>query len=85
MGVYRHAWIWPGDSVAAYDRLYDVFGRLQDRDRVWDVLVVGWIPEWSAFGAVLVDRRGVVPYRVPGVGGAYLARVIDVRDLVRIR
>lgn len=83
--VYRHARIWPGDVVTAYDRLYDVLGRPLDRDRVWDVFAIGWVPEWAAFGAILVDRSGVVPYRVPGVGGAYLSRVVDTRDLVRIR
>lgn len=85
MSAHRHARVWPGDFVAAYDRLYDASGRIQDRDRVWEVFIVGWVPEWSSFGAVLVDRRGMVPYRVPNVGGAYLARVFDTRDLVRIR
>lgn len=76
---------WPGDHVAAHDRLYDAAGRRQPRDRVWQVLCVAWVPEWHAFGAVLVDRHGVIPYRVPGVGGAYLARVVDTRDLVMLR
>lgn len=74
--------VWAGDHVAAHDRLYDAAGRCLPRDHVWQVLLVGWVPAWRAFGAVLVDRRGVIPYRVPGVGGAYLARVVDTRDLV---
>lgn len=63
-------------------KLMDGQCRVLDSDIVWAVISSIWVEEWGEQGNLLLNRDGVIPYRVQSRLRRWTDRLVRTSDLV---